>query len=84
MKLKDYQKIYDAINSREDVYEFAIKEMNHGSSISYNTLLAIYSQKHQEFTRKTYHKHHKKDIMMAYFNRQEHEQCYRKQDTMML
>jgi hypothetical protein len=69
MKLKEYQRIYAMIESREDVYKIAIKERHQGSSVSYNTLLAIYSQKHQEFTRKTYPNHHKKDIMMIYFNR---------------
>ena len=69
MKLKDYQEIYESIHSREDVYELAIKGQKQGTSISYNTLLAIYSQKHQEYTRKTHHKHQKKDTMMEYFHR---------------
>jgi len=64
MKREFYSYLYSEINAREDVDKLA---QIHTSEVTHDTLLSIYSQKIQEFTRKTLHFHKKPHVMTRYF-----------------
>jgi hypothetical protein len=65
MKKELFDYLYERINNRDDVKRLS-KEYN----IEFNTLLCIYSQKYQEFTRKTLHRHRRPQNVARYYQRQ--------------
>jgi uncharacterized SAM-dependent methyltransferase len=77
MKRELFQYFYEHIKSRyirvetslsycrDDVKELAKKY----PEVGYNTLFCIYSQKYQEMTRKTLHKHRRPENIARYYER---------------
>eukprot|EP00026_Physarum_polycephalum_P003122 Phypoly_transcript_03131.p1 GENE.Phypoly_transcript_03131~~Phypoly_transcript_03131.p1 ORF type:complete len:271 (-),score=29.55 Phypoly_transcript_03131:1556-2368(-) len=66
MERSVYEYLYHNLNESEDIQHILKK---HNSIASFNTLMSIYSQKYQEHTRKTLHKHRKPHVMTKYFER---------------
>lgn len=61
-----YSYLCERIVRREDVDKLVVE---HAREVSRDALLCIYSQKVQEMTRKTLHKHRKPQVMAKYYNR---------------
>jgi len=69
MKRATYDYLYNNLNEIKDILRIMKKDPR---LASYDTLMSIHSQKYQEFTRKTLHKHRKPQVMSKYFERYTH------------
>lgn len=68
MKQEIYQQILSMMHtygSRDCLKTIALQF----PGVTYNTLVSIYSQDYQKKTRKNHHKHHKPEVMEAYYKR---------------